>query len=48
LSNFALALKFFTVLNIFLPFRILSNLHLPWKQSVPWIHCIQGRTQGVS
>jgi len=37
LSNFALALKtefalkFFTVLNTFLPFRILSNLRVLWK-----------------
>jgi len=28
----------FTVLNIyFLSFRILNNLRMPWKQSLPWI-----------
>jgi len=30
------ALKIFTVLNIFYHSGYLSNLHLPWKQSLPW------------
>ena len=34
------ALKFFTALSILLHSGFLSNLRLPWKQSLPWIHCI--------
>ena len=36
------ALKFFTVVNILLTFRIFNNFNLPWKQSFPGIfHCIE-------
>ena len=33
--------KFSLYLNIFYHSGFLNNLRLPWKQSVPWIHCIE-------
>jgi len=35
------ALKIFTVLIQFYHSGFLSKLRLPWKQSLPWIHCIE-------
>ena len=46
-EQFALALKNRVALNslywiyIFYHSGFLSNLRLPWKQSLPWIHCIE-------
>ena len=33
--------EIFHCIEIFLSFRILSNLRLPWKQDLHWIHCIE-------
>jgi len=41
-EQLALALKFFTVLKYFYHPGILSNLHLPWKQNLPWNFSSQG------
>jgi len=35
-EQLALALKFFTILNVLFVFRIFNNLRLPWKQSLLW------------
>jgi len=46
-EQLALALKYrvrpeFTLLKIhFYLSGFLNNLHLPWKQSLPWFHCIE-------